>query len=231
MADDQKKAAPPYASFSSLVNFLNMLRETTIPSRIDPSVFGNASGSTSYSIIAALKSLKLIDAHGVPSAQFTTLVCADDAARKPLFKQILRSGYPHLFDGKIDLTTVTAGHFDDLIRKEYDVKGSTVDKVAGFFISAAVLAGEPISPHLKARRAIAGSQTSRKSSKQRRQDSDAPPPPKDDTVYDKSSGNKPLEYMLIDLMAEPDIEDDVRQSIWSLVQYLAKRKAKPKAGP
>jgi hypothetical protein len=42
-------------------------------------------------------------------------------------------------------------------------------------------------------------------------------------------GNKPpkaLEYQLIDLMSEPDIEDEVKQSIWTLVQFLTARKAK-----
>lgn len=42
---------------------------------------------------------------------------------------------------------------------------------------------------------------------------------------------KALEYQLIDLMSEPDIDEPVKQSIWSLVQYLTARKAKNKNGP
>ena len=41
---------------------------------------------------------------------------------------------------------------------------------------------------------------------------------------------KALEYQLIDLMSEPDIDDSVKESIWSLVQYLTARKAKRVAG-
>jgi hypothetical protein len=37
---------------------------------------------------------------------------------------------------------------------------------------------------------------------------------------------KALEYQLIDLMTEPDIDDNVKRSIWSLVQYLTARKMK-----
>ncbi|MER9440844.1 hypothetical protein NKI79_05425 [Mesorhizobium sp. M0340] len=37
---------------------------------------------------------------------------------------------------------------------------------------------------------------------------------------------KALEYQLIDLMTEPDIDDNVKQSIWALVQYLTARKMK-----
>lgn len=40
---------------------------------------------------------------------------------------------------------------------------------------------------------------------------------------------KALEYQLIDLMTEPDIDDNVKQSIWALVQYLTARKAKKAA--
>ncbi len=42
---------------------------------------------------------------------------------------------------------------------------------------------------------------------------------------------KALEYQLIDLMSEPDIDDTVKQSIWSLVQYLTARKIKNKTEP
>lgn len=40
---------------------------------------------------------------------------------------------------------------------------------------------------------------------------------------------KALEYQLIDLMSEPDVDETVKQSIWSLVQYLTARKAKNKS--
>jgi hypothetical protein len=47
---------------------------------------------------------------------------------------------------------------------------------------------------------------------------------------DGTTPQKALEYQLIDLMSEPDIDDSVKQSIWSLVQYLTARKAKNKSG-
>jgi len=45
---------------------------------------------------------------------------------------------------------------------------------------------------------------------------------------DGTTGQKALEYQLIDLMSEPDIDDTVKQSIWSIVQYLTARKVKNK---
>lgn len=225
MAEKGKAMAPPYASFSAFMNFLNKLRDTSIPSRIDPTVFGNASGSVSYSIIAALKSLKLIDGEGAPSGRFVELVNASDDDRKSIMETVVRGGYPTLFGDGINVEKATAGQLDEHIRQTYDASGSTVDKVAAFFIAAAVYAGIGLSHHIKARKATAVSASAGKSKKQRRADTDhvdevpafvpiTPPMAKE------------LEYQLIDLMKEDGIGDEERNAIWALVRYLtAKKKA------
>lgn len=224
MADKAQNLSPPYASFPAFINFLNKLRETTIPGRIDPSVFGKASGSIAYSILASLKFLKLISADGTPLPQFIALVNAADDERKPMLREMIQAGYPSLWDGSLDVTKATAGQFDEHIREEFDVKGSTVDKVATFFIQAAKAADLTISPHLAARRPVAGSASAGKSRKQRRSDAaeiDAPsatptPPP---------AAAKALEYQLIDLMKREGIGDAEQEAIWTLVRFLTKPQA------
>jgi len=230
MNDKPKSLTAPYATFSAFINFLNKLRDAGVPSRIDPSVFGNVSGTISYSIISTLKFLKLIDESGTPSQQFIDLVNASDEARGPLMKPIIEKGYPTLFKPPVHLTSMTAGQFDEHVRQEYGVGGSTVDKVALFFIAASKMAGIAVSQHLLSRKPVATSSAAKKSAKQRRRDNgedvdadDLPPPP------NPSSTTKALEYQLIDLMSEPDIDDTVKQSIWSLVQFLMARKAKKAA--
>ncbi len=151
---DHQPQTPPYVSFSALLAFLNKLNETAVPSRIDASLFGKASGAISYGVIAALKTFKLIDTNGAPNDEFRKLVAASEEARKPLFRDLLKRAYPTLFDGEIELATVSAGQFDEHIRTTYDAMGSTIDKIAAFFIAAAKYAGEPLSPHLLARKAI-----------------------------------------------------------------------------
>jgi Family of unknown function (DUF5343) len=229
MADTTKQLSPPYATFGQFISFLNKLRETGIPSRIDPTVFGNASGAA-YSIISALKFLKLVDESGAPSKQFTDLVKATDDSRGALLKPLIQKGYPSLFTADVDLTTMTAGQFDEHFRLEYGISGSTVDKVALFFTAACRAADIPLSAHIQSRKPIATSSSAKKSVKQRRNgdqdrsdgETDDPPPP-------PASVAKALEYQLIDLMSEPDIDDGVKASIWSLVQYLTARKAKKSA--
>lgn len=223
MADSAKRHSAPYASFPSFINFFNKLQEIGIPSRIDPSVFGGASGSITYSVIAALKSLKMILEDGTPTDIFKKFVKAPDDGRKDIMRTILRTGYPSLYNGSIDLRTATAGQFDDHLKEQYDAKGSTIDKAAAFFIAAANFADEPLSVHLKARKPVASSSSSRKSSKQRKkQEANGDTLP----TSPASSLQKPLQYQLIDLMTEPDFPSDIKEPIWALVQYLTVRESK-----
>lgn len=230
MSDKAKAVSPPYATFSALVSFINKLRDTTIPSRIDPSVSGNASGSLSYSIIASLKYLKLINEAGAPTQDFIALVKASDEERIPHWKKIMERGYPSLFSTSLDLTTMTAGQFDEHLREEFGVSGSTVDKVALFFIAGAKMAGVPLSPLLLARKPVATSSTAKKSAKQRKRDTVEDHSVADDPTPPLVVQPKALEYQLIDLMSEPDIDGEVKNSIWSLVQFLMARKAKAAGG-
>lgn len=226
MNERQKQASPPYATFSAFINFINKLRDTVIPARIDPSVFGNASGSISYSIISSLKFLNLIDDSGVPNARFSALVKSTDEARPGVLKGIIQEGYPSLFKGGVDLATMTAGQFDEHMRTEYGVSGSTVDKIAAFFIGACKLAGIPLSAHLAARKPVSVSSSAKKSAKQRKAEVANDDEPDNSQPPILPAQTKAMEYQLIDLMSEPDIDDEVKKSIWSLVQYLTARKAK-----
>jgi Family of unknown function (DUF5343) len=224
MAETAKTGAPPYATWAAFLNFLNKLRDTTIPSRIDPTVFGNASGSVTYSIIAALKFLKLINAEGDPSPLFLKLVKASDEDRKAVMAGIIKANYPTLFGGKIDITKATAGQFDEHIRDTYDAQGSTVDKIAAFFIAASQYAAIDLSPHIKARKPTAASASAGKSRKQRRTAGDEPedrdPPP-----ALTPSETKALEYQLIDLMKVEGIGQPEQDAIWTLVRFLTTKKA------
>jgi len=229
MNERQKQMSPPYANFNAFINFINKLRDTVIPSRIDPTIFGSASGSISYSIISTLKFLKLIDESGVPNDQFTALVKASDELRTGILKGLIEKGYPSLFKSGVNLTTMTAGQFDEHMRTEYGVSGSTVDKIASFFISACKMADVPISSHLTARKPVATSSSAKKSAKQRKGEPGGETDFEDHPPAPPPASTKAMEYQLIDLMSEPDIDDSVKQSIWALVQYLTARKAKKSA--
>lgn len=224
MAEKQKKVSPPYATFGAFVSFLNKMRETSVPSRIDPSVFGNASGSVSYSVIAALKYLRLIEDDGKPTKTFSALVNASDDARAPILSEVIRNGYPSLFGGSLDLKNATSAEFDEHMRKEFDVQGSTVDKIAAFFILAAKLAGIPLSPHLVARKAVSSSSSSKKSAKQRKKDDEADASPPDEGPPAKPIiTEKALEYRLVDLMGDAAGDAEVMAAIIKVITFLKTR--------
>lgn len=223
MADITKHSCPPYATFAPFLNLLNKLRDTQVPNRIDPSVFKNASGSLIYSVLAALKVLKLIGPDGAPSPDFVELVKADDETRKNLLLAALPAAYPTFFDGTFDIRKASAGQFDEHLRDHYDAKGSTIDKVAAFFLAAANYTGIEVSDLVKERKPVSSSATSGKSRKQRKQTAETgggtPPPPPPPAM-----SNAAMEYKLVDLMKEPDIGDEERAAIWTLIQYLTRKK-------
>jgi len=226
MAEKTKHPCPPYATFPTFVNFLNKLRDTQVPGRIDPSVFGNASGSISYSVIAALKAFKLIAADGTPSNEFVGIVKASDEARKPMLANIGIRVYPTFYEGKFDVSNATASQFDEHIRDNYEAKGSTIDKVAAFFIAFCQYTDLPLSELIKARKPLASSASSGKSKRQRRaaENGDdgatgqkAPPPP--------AITEKALEYRLVDLMSDAIGNPEVMQAIITVVTFLKSRDA------
>jgi hypothetical protein len=231
MPDKSKKQSPPYSTFSSYISFTNKLRETVVPNRIDSTVFGNASGSMIYSVIASLKFLNQIDDNGIPSPQFIQFVKAPDNERPELLREIIQQGYPTLFSGKVDLTKISAGEFDTLIRDQYDVSGSTIDKIAAFFIAAAKAAEIPISTFLEKRAPISSSSSSKKSAQQRKKaestdddDNDPPPPPLSPPMSEKA-----LEYRLVDLMSEAADDDAVMGAIITVITFLKTKNAKKPA--
>jgi len=228
MSEKAKLPTPPYTTFTSFMGFINKLKETQVPSRIDATVFRGASGSLVYSVLSALKSLNLINAEGIPSSQFVDLVMADEEDRKRQMRAIMEIAYAPLFGSSFNLASATAGQFDELIRREYDAKGSTVDKVATFFIAAAKYADIEISQHLAARKPTASSASSNKSKRQRKAETGGedppPPPPGSPQITEKA-----LEYRLVDLMSEAAGDADVMQAIITVITFLKTKSATKKA--
>ncbi len=226
MTDNGKKQKPPYVPFGTFVNFINGLNEEPLPTHIDKSLMPTLSGGIQSILLSSLRATGLINEDGSPSERLERYAAANDAEKKKILVEAIQAGFPALFASDVDLTRMTPHKFDEILRNEYDLSSSTLDKSASFFLSAAETCGLTLGSHLKNRRPA-----SKKMSKPKRQrgegngeNSVQPPPPPPATTSEGDHVQKPLEYQLIDLMAEPDIDDDVKQSIWALVQFLAKRK-------
>lgn len=150
MADKtEKKLIPAYLGFASFVNFINGLRETGIPLKIDRSVLPKVSGSQFSSTMAALRFLRLVDEDDKPTKMMQELVHAPDNSRKTLYMGMLKEAYSFLFeDADFHLDKATGNQVADKFRAQ-EVSGSTVSKSISFFLALAQAADVKVSSHVK----------------------------------------------------------------------------------
>jgi len=145
-----KPVTPVYVSWGAFVAFINKLREAGLPQRIDRSLMGNASGSLISSLMAAIKSLGLIDDAQRPTETMKALVSATDELRKPHYETLFRHTYTFVSDDPdFHLESATTAQLSQKFR-EQGTSGSTVVKAIAFFLSLAKAAEVKVSPHLKA---------------------------------------------------------------------------------
>ena len=140
------KRVPPYLSFSTFKSFLESLRVSGIPTRIDRSVMASKSGSTQVLLLAAIRYLGLASDIGIPTPELERLVHASGKARREMWHAMLRRAYPNLF--KLDLQRATTQQASDVLTKEGVSSQDTVRKALNFFCLASKEAGIELSPHI-----------------------------------------------------------------------------------
>lgn len=151
MTDSTAKTTPPaYVSFQAFVNFINKLRETSVPQRIDRSLMGSQSGSLISALMASLRSFELVDDGQRPTPLMRQLVTATDEDRKEVFKQLFQQGYASILsDPEFHLETATTAQLTEKFR-DAGVSGSTIAKCIALFLNLAKAAGVTVSHHIKA---------------------------------------------------------------------------------
>lgn len=148
-AENGKQIAPAYIAYSSLVSFINWLRETHIPPQIDRTVMPKASGSQVSATVGSLKFLKMLDANSKPLPLMRQLVSATDEDRPKVLKTVLEGAYPFLFtDSEFSLETATGQMMAEKFRVQ-GVSGATLSKAVSFFLAAAKVAGIKVSQLIK----------------------------------------------------------------------------------
>jgi Family of unknown function (DUF5343) len=227
--NETKRVAAPYISYQTLKTFVAPLKEHVTPNRIDKSLLKSFSGAVQSQLMTALRFLRLTHEDGRPTDSLKALINAYGTDRwADALGMVLKASYPELF--KLQLQSASPSEFNEAFKKAYPCEGDTLRKGVTFFLNAGREAGISFSPFLLANAKPRSGPTKRrarqngsKEDKSRETNgggrTDEPPPP-------PAGSAKALEYQLIDLMSEPDIDDPVKQSIWSLVQYLTARKAK-----
>lgn len=189
------------------------------PSRVTREVLSKVAGSMQTWLIAALKYFQLIDEDNRPTPKLDALATATDRERPKLIAEMLRAGYPFLFENGVDLSNITYG---DLKRKfeETGAQGETAVKAISFFTGMAKLAEMEVSPFVATRRRRTNGRRSpvRKpvvtspASHVHPQPSPVAPPAAVGTLT-------PMQ-VLIDMLDVQDMDETEQAAVWTLIRYL-----------
>src|SRR6266404_975024 len=141
------KKVPPYLSFSTFTSFLDALRVSGVPTRVDRSIMASKSGSTQVLLLSAIRYLGLASDNGVPTPDLERLVQSEGRQNQEVWHRILTKAYPTLF--RMDLQRATTQQVSEALSKEGLSSKDTIRKSLNFFCLAAKKAGIKLSPHIK----------------------------------------------------------------------------------
>lgn len=151
MATEDTKQTPPYVSFKTLFGFVDGIVKGVLPQRIDNSTMGKLSGRNKVEVRSAMRFLSLITPDGTPTDYLHELVDATDAQRAEIWQRILKRAYPTFIGDDTDgfnIANATHAQFREKFRMTR-LSQESIIKAERFFLSAAEIAGIPVSPHIK----------------------------------------------------------------------------------
>ncbi len=147
----ESKTTPPYLPWKTFKGFLEGLKSSVIPARIDPSVLRGMSGSAQSQMRTGMRFLDLIDDDGAVTAKLRQLVGAVGTPEwaGTLANALTESYHPII--KSLDLNTATPHQLRENFRERGNVEGSVNKKAVRFYLSALSEAGISYSPFLTVR--------------------------------------------------------------------------------
>jgi hypothetical protein len=171
---------PPYIPFKTLQGFVQKLKETTVPPRIDGSLLRSYSGSVARQLVASLRYLKLIDDASQTADKLRDLVKAQGTPEFPeMMSRVITEGYIDVI-GDLDTDNATYGSLAEKFKAK-GAEGQVLQKCIAFYINGLKASNMTFSPHFteRAPRARRGAGTPRNPKRDPPVDdfSDTPVPP------------------------------------------------------
>lgn len=142
-----RKPLPPYISFKTLLSFIERMKETAVPERIDGSVLKNYAGSTAAQLTTALRFLCFIEEGGKTTKLLEQIVNAyktDVWAEE--FGEVIQEVYHPIING-LKLETATPAMLNEKFRA-CGADGEVLEKCVRFFEAATIEGGGKLSPHI-----------------------------------------------------------------------------------
>jgi hypothetical protein len=224
-----RKPLPPYISFKTLLSFMDKLRETAVPERIDGSVLKNYGGSTAAQLTSTLRFLGFIEANGNTTEllsglvnAFKTDVWAEEIA------QVMKEAYaPIIKDLKLE--TATPAMLNERFR-DFGADGEVLEKCVRFFESGMIEGGVKLSPHiLNKPRAKSDKKPKLKRTKLEEGDDDG----NDDAFSPPAAGTKRFSFPIPEkpdamLMLPTDLTTEDWEMIDAMIRAYVKRRGASK---
>jgi hypothetical protein len=137
---------PPYIPFKTLQGFVQKLKDTAVPPRIDSSLLRSYSGSMARQLVASLRYLKLVDEANNSTEKLRDLVKAYSTPEWPqMIGRVITEGYLDVI-GDLDTDNASFGSLADKF-KARGAEGQALQKCIAFYIGGLKAANISFSPH------------------------------------------------------------------------------------
>jgi hypothetical protein len=146
---DKLKRLPPYLSYRTFRNFLESVRISGVPTRIERSMMASKSGSTQTLLFSAIRYLDLASEKGVSTPDLEQLVNSDGKQQRDVWRRIFVRSYSGVFKSNVNLERATTEELSEIFSREGVSSKDTVRKCITFFCMGAKDAGIKLSPHIR----------------------------------------------------------------------------------
>lgn len=145
--DANGQALPPYLPFKTVQGFVQKLKETTVPERVDSSLLRTYSGSVARKLTVALRFLGLTEDGGRTTEALSRLVKAYGTPEWAVtLSEIISAAYRDII-GNLNIQIATPAQLEERF-KTRGAEGSVLQACVGFYVAALKAAGVPLSPHI-----------------------------------------------------------------------------------
>jgi hypothetical protein len=229
------RLSPPYIPFGTLVNFIERLKTTAIPSTIDNSVMPNLAGGVRGQVRSALRFLGLTDPDDHVTPTFRKLIAAHGTdSWVETLGEVVDTAYQPILNG-LDLRATTPSQLLGKF-KAVGMTGQMAEKAIRFLLAAMGNANRPVSPHLANRGALTQSGNGRRSPKSRvgstrereeqdePQEREVPPSPnaKTRSFTFPVPGESDIRLVIPERLSDQDVWEMVDMTVRSYIRLNAK---------
>jgi hypothetical protein len=142
---------PPYVSYKTFESFLDGLRASGVPNKIQrkSKIMASKSGSSQAALLSAIHYLRLIDEDEKSTPALEALAQSRGSKRQEFLRQMVVNAYSSVFQSTLNLERATTDELSELFEKEGVIGEDTLRKCVTFFCLAAKAGGIKLSSYIK----------------------------------------------------------------------------------